>query len=66
MTGPRYEHSGQAGSRARSSSSNTTLSHGDLKGYWSLTVTGNWRLIFEYDAASNAASSLDLIDYHGK
>jgi proteic killer suppression protein len=21
---------------------------GDLKGFWSLTVTGNWRLIFEY------------------
>lgn len=39
---------------------------GDLKGSWSLTVTGNWRLIFAYDAASNAASSLDLIDYHGK
>jgi proteic killer suppression protein len=39
---------------------------GELKGYWSLTVTGNWRLIFEYDAAGNTASSLDLIDYHGK
>ena len=39
---------------------------GDLKGYWSLTVTGNWRLIFEYDAATNSAASLDLIDYHGK
>ncbi|HTO60840.1 MAG TPA: type II toxin-antitoxin system RelE/ParE family toxin [Bradyrhizobium sp.] len=39
---------------------------GELKGYWSLTVTANWRLIFEYDAAGNAASSLDLIDYHGK
>ena len=21
---------------------------GDLKGFWSLTVTGNWRLIFRY------------------
>ena len=39
---------------------------GGLKGYWSLTVTGNWRLIFQYDAATNTASSLDLIDYHGK
>src|SRR3954451_16466298 len=38
---------------------------GDLKGYWSLTVTGNWRLVFRYDAATNTASSLDLIDYHG-
>src|SRR5438874_10909311 len=23
---------------------------GDLKGCWSLTVTGNWRLVFRYDA----------------
>lgn len=39
---------------------------GDLKGYWSLTVTDNWRLIFEYDANTNTAASLDLIDYHGR
>lgn len=37
---------------------------GDLKGYWSLTVTGNWRIIFRYDAAVNTASDVDLIDYH--
>ena len=37
---------------------------GDLKGFWSLTVTGNWRVIFRYDAASNMASDIDLIDYH--
>lgn len=37
---------------------------GDLNGSWSLTVTGNWRLIFEYEAASNTARLLDLIDYH--
>jgi toxin HigB-1 len=37
---------------------------GDLKGFWSLTVTGNWRLIFEYDERSNNASDIDLIDYH--
>jgi toxin HigB-1 len=24
---------------------------GDLKGYWSLTVSGNWRLVFQYDEA---------------
>ncbi len=35
-----------------------------LKGSWSLIVTGNWRLIFRYDEASNAASEIDLIDYH--
>jgi toxin HigB-1 len=39
---------------------------GDLKGYWSLTVTGNWRLIFRYDAGRNSAADLDLIDYHGR
>ena len=37
---------------------------GDFKGFWSLTVTGNWRLIFRYDEGSNAASDIDLIDYH--
>jgi proteic killer suppression protein len=37
---------------------------GDLQGFWSLTVTGNWRLIFLYDPESNTASDLDLVDYH--
>jgi proteic killer suppression protein len=37
---------------------------GDLKGFWSLTVTGSWRLIFRYDEDANAASDIDLIDYH--
>ena len=37
---------------------------GDLDGFWSLTVTGNWRLIFQYDAKTNTAAILDLIDYH--
>ena len=37
---------------------------GDLKGLWSLTVTGNWRLIFRYDEEMNTASDIDLIDYH--
>src|SRR5947209_18822299 len=37
---------------------------GDLKGLWSLTVTGNWRLIFRYDEKTNTASDIDLIDYH--
>jgi proteic killer suppression protein len=37
---------------------------GDLKGFWSLTVTGNWRLVFRYDEAANAASDIDLVDYH--
>ena len=37
---------------------------GALKGSWSLTVTGNWRLVFRYDEEANAASDIDLIDYH--
>jgi len=37
---------------------------GDLKGFWSLTVTGNWCLIFRCDEEANIASDLDLIDYH--
>jgi proteic killer suppression protein len=37
---------------------------GDMKGYWSLTVTGNWRIVFRYDEITNTASDIDLIDYH--
>jgi len=37
---------------------------GRLKGLWSLTVTGNWRLVFRYDERTNTASDIDLIDYH--
>jgi proteic killer suppression protein len=37
---------------------------GDMKGLWSLTVTGNWRLIFRYSEGTNTASEIDLIDYH--
>ena len=37
---------------------------GDLKGFWSLSVTGNWRLIFGYEEKTNTAGDIDLIDYH--
>jgi toxin HigB-1 len=37
---------------------------GELGGFWSLTVTGNWRLIFRYDEEKNLASDLNLVDYH--
>ena len=40
------------------------LLKGDRKEFWSLTVTGNWRLIFRYDPEANSASDIDLIDYH--
>lgn len=35
---------------------------GDMKGSWSLTVTGNWRLVFRMEAGE--AYDVDLIDYH--
>jgi toxin HigB-1 len=35
---------------------------GDLKGFWSLTVSGNLRLIFRFEDGD--AYDLDLIDYH--
>ena len=37
---------------------------GSRKGTWSLTVTGNWRLVFRHNARTNAALDIDLIDYH--
>jgi proteic killer suppression protein len=37
---------------------------GELKGFWTLTITGNWRLIFRYHEEANAATDIDLIDYH--
>jgi toxin HigB-1 len=35
---------------------------GDLKGYWSLTVRANWRIVFRF--ADGKASDVDLVDYH--
>ena len=35
---------------------------GDLKDMWSLTVSGNWRLIFRFE--NGDAFDLDLTDYH--
>jgi proteic killer suppression protein len=37
---------------------------GEFEGFWSLTVTGNWRLIFRYEEERNSASDFNLIDYH--
>ena len=37
---------------------------GALKGSWSLTVSGNWRLIFTYDEKTNTGDDIDLVDYH--
>ena len=35
---------------------------GDLKGFWSVWVTGNWRIIFRF--SEGFACDVDLIDYH--
>lgn len=35
---------------------------GDLKGFWAVSVSGNWRLIFRFDG--DHATDVDLIDYH--
>jgi proteic killer suppression protein len=35
---------------------------GDLAGYWSVSVSGNWRIVFRFEGAH--ASDVDLVDYH--
>jgi proteic killer suppression protein len=35
---------------------------GGLKGHWSVTVTGNYRITFRFEAES--AFDVDYIDYH--
>jgi proteic killer suppression protein len=35
---------------------------GNLKGFWSVRVTGNWRITFRFENGS--AQDLDLTDYH--
>ena len=35
---------------------------GDLKGLWSVTISGNWRIIFSFKDGD--ASDVDLVDYH--
>lgn len=37
---------------------------GNFSGFWSLTVTGNLRMTFKYEEATNTANILDLVDYH--
>ena len=35
---------------------------GDLKGFWSVRVSGNWRIIFRFE--SGKAYDVEMIDYH--
>ena len=35
---------------------------GEFKGFWSVTVNGNWRVIFRFDGQN--VRDVQLIDYH--
>jgi proteic killer suppression protein len=35
---------------------------GDLKGWWSVTVRANWRIVFRFEGTD--AVDVELIDYH--
>jgi proteic killer suppression protein len=35
---------------------------GELRGYWSVAISGNWRLVFRFE--SGHALDVDFIDYH--
>ena len=35
---------------------------GELRGFWSVTVSGNWRVIFRFEEGD--ALDLDFVDYH--
>ena len=35
---------------------------GELTGFWSVTVTGNWRVVFRFDGED--AVDVDFVDYH--
>ena len=35
---------------------------GDRRGYWSMSVSGNWRLIIKW--SNGRAEDLDFVDYH--
>lgn len=35
---------------------------GDRRGQWAAMVSGNWRLVFEFE--NGHATNVDLVDYH--
>lgn len=35
---------------------------GDLKGYWAISVRGNWRIVFSFNKGN--AEDIDYVDYH--
>jgi proteic killer suppression protein len=35
---------------------------GDLKGHWSVGISGNWRIVFRFEDGD--VFDVDLVDYH--
>jgi proteic killer suppression protein len=35
---------------------------GDLAGYWTMAIRGDWRIIFRFDAGD--ITDVDLVEYH--
>ena len=35
---------------------------GNMKGYWSISISANWRIIFRFEEGD--AYDVDLVDYH--
>jgi toxin HigB-1 len=35
---------------------------GDREGQWSVSISGNWRVIFEFEGRH--VTNVDLVDYH--
>ena len=35
---------------------------GDLKEFWSISISGNWRIVFRF--VDSDARDVDLVDYH--
>lgn len=36
--------------------------HGDRRGFYAISVSGNWRIVFKFEAGK--AYDVDLVDYH--
>lgn len=35
---------------------------GELKGFWSISISANWRIVFRFEEGD--AYDVDLVDYH--
>ncbi len=35
---------------------------GNLRGFWSIRITGNWRIVFRFEG--DDVYDVDLVDYH--